>query len=764
MSIRRVSVRFSRVVAVLTAFAVTLLVGAMPAAADTAMVTLSGHITGPDAAGVDGGQVAVWCSGLPSPVTTSSAADGFWSVQVPQGASCYVEASKIAADLLLQYYPTSTMFMTIAADTADIDMQLEQGGAVAGRGTVPAGYAAERVTVYGGALRSTVVVGADGTYVIHGLKVGTHHASVRLSVGSDLYADPADYPYVVTAGATTSGVDFTAHVGASITGVVTRADGTPVRSVAAEAVTAGGKVVGTAFTDASGHYTLHGLRPGSYVVQFYAEGLADPYYPNVSTNAAATTFELTDEMSVTADQTVYYTPEVAGHAVDVSGAPVAGVAVSLEPVSGSAAFDAGTTRSDGSFDSRVPNLTAGSYRVRFVPPAGSGYGPTYFGGRTRAQATVITLAAYDSTAYGLDVVLPPEPGRYVPQPPVRVLDTRAAVDGPLRAGEFRAIALDPGDTKGLTAAVLNITTTRTVCGTTYISAGPNLSSAVRPSTSVVNARAFADVPNMVTVQVAPGGLVTLYSNSCDTDVVVDLEGYYTASGGAGYVPAPSPCRVLDTRSTATPFRAGETRRVDLSGVVPKDAVAAMVTLTSTRATGITYLSAFPTGATGGTGTSVVNAVPGADIANSAPVQVAPDGSISVYNNAGQVDVIVDVVGWYTATGGADFWPLEPARTASSGALDAAQTRLVATPDERIPADAVAVALNLTTTNVGETSYLVAYPAAGERPATSNGNARAGLDVANGTVVAVSDGGYRVYNNAGTVTILEDVFGYFASAT
>ena len=387
-----------------------------------------------------------------------------------------------------------------------------------------------------------------------------------------------------------------------------------------------------------------------------------------------------------------------------------------------------------------------------------------------AGATSVTLAATESEASGLDVVLSQAstPGRYVAQPPMRVLDTRLKLNAKMREGEYRTIDLDPGDARGMTAAVLNITTTVTGCAwphdTSYVSAGPALTRGVRPSTSVINARKFADVPNMVTVPVAPGGLVTLYADSCDTDIVLDLEGYYTASGGAGYVPAPSPARVLDTRTTSSPFHAGETRRVDLAGVVPKGAVAAMVTLTSTRASGTTYLSAFPTGSTGGTGTSVVNAVPGADIANSAPVQVAPDGSIAVYNNAGQVDVIVDVVGWYVADGGADFWPLEPARTPSSGWLGPAQTRLVSNPDERIPANAVAVALNVTTTFAGETSYLVAYPAGGERPATSNGNARTGLDIANGTIVGLSNGGYRVYNNAGTLIVLEDVYGYFAPAT
>ncbi|HEY3548199.1 MAG TPA: carboxypeptidase-like regulatory domain-containing protein [Propionicimonas sp.] len=771
MSTRRVHVPFSRGVAVLSAFALALLAGSVPAAADTAMVTLAGHITGPDALGVDGAQVRVGCSNTATPLYTTAAPDGSWSVQVPQGASCYVYASKLDAYLIGQYYGTtswSPKYLTFAADTAGVDLQLVLGGNLAGKVTVPAGYSTVGWWAYAGTSFRRAEVGADGTYLIQGLPIGTYKAFViHLSSSTDLYADPEYSSYTVTAGATTSGIDFTLRVGASITGLLTTSDGRPAAGVRVDALTAGNAVADWALTDGGGRYTLTTLPAGPYTVQFSADGLINRYYRDATTSAAATTVDLTDGMVATADQTLLYYSSVGGHVVDGRDAPVPGVAVSLEPVSGGASTDAGNTDTLGMFHGYLPALTGGSYLVRFVPPAGSGYAATYFGGPTRAHATPITLTAQGSEVVGLHAVLPPAstPGRYVAQPPTRVLDTRLTFNGALRAGEYRTIDLDPSDTTGMTGAVLNITTTRTACPATYLSAGPTLSPSIRPGTSVVNARWFADVPNMVTVQVTPGGLVTLYSDGCDTDVVVDLEGYYTANGGAGYVPAPSPIRVVDTRTTSSALRAGETRRVDLSGVVPQGAVAAMVTLTSTRATTTTYLSAFPTGSTAGTGTSVVNAIAGADIANSAPVQLAADGSISVYNNAGQVDVVVDVVGWYTATGGAAFWPLEPARTPSSGSLGGGQTRLVASPDERIPVDAVAVALNLTTTHpTAWTSYLVAYPAGGERPATSNGNARAGIDVANGTIVALSGGGYRVYNNAGTVTALEDVFGYFAPAT
>ncbi|HEY3548533.1 MAG TPA: hypothetical protein VGK17_20870, partial [Propionicimonas sp.] len=78
-------------------------------------------------------------------------------------------------------------------------------------------------------------------------------------------------------------------------------------------------------------------------------------------------------------------------------------------------------------------------------------------------------------------------------------------------------------------------------------------------------------------------------------------------------------------------------------------------------------------------------------------------------------------------------------------------------------DAGAVALNLTSTHAtSPTTYLTAYPSGSERPLASNLNARGGIDLANGAIVGLgSDGGWAVYNNQGSVQILEDVAGWFA---
>jgi hypothetical protein len=656
-------------------------------------------------------------------------------------------------------------------------------GTISGHVTLPAGHAMDELSVIllteQGYAGDSAAVAPDGAYRIDGVTPGSYTVAFDSAIESDLYAESSEV--TVTAGDTAS-VDFTARVGATVSGVVTRADGSPAADLAvwADSQPTPDPVLDRfALTDAQGHYAVQGIRPGTYVVSFDS---GPSYYPGVSTAGAATTFQLTDGMAVTADQVLpapttpvpTSLPTVVGGLVqDVTGTGVPGVTVSLEPVKGGPSIDVAVTGADGSYSSRdsYPALAPGSYRVLFTPPAGSPLGGGWYAGpgfsTTREVASTVTLWTSQQVEH-VDVVLrsAPQPARYVAQAPTRVYDSRTDAAGPLRAFELRTIDVAPADVQGMTAAVLNITTTESGCGG-YVSALP-----ARPmvpgigisTTSVSNTQTF-DVANMVTVETAPGGLVTLFS-ICSTHIVVDLEGYYTTSGGAGYVPAATPTRVLDTRTASRPLSAGETRRVDLQGVVPKDAVAAMVTLTTTGATAArTYVSAFPTGRTDGPTTSVVNAMAGADIANAAPVQLAPDGSISVYNNQGTTDVIVDVVGWYTRSGGAAFWATQPWRRASSGDLGPGQTRLVARPGGvGVPANAVAVALNLTTTHpTALASYLVAYPASNERPATSNGNARFGLDVPNGGIVATSDDGYRVYNNAGTVGVLEDVFGYFAPA-
>lgn len=116
----------------------------------------------------------------------------------------------------------------------------------------------------------------------------------------------------------------------------------------------------------------------------------------------------------------------------------------------------------------------------------------------------------------------------------------------------------------------------------------------------------------------------------------------------------TPERFLDTRpdgaalgGTDVPVGPGETRVVQIGGLgsVPADAVSVLVNITAVNATERGFIVAFPAGATRPP-TSLLNPEPGAVAFNSTTVELS-NGALAVYNNAGTVDVIIDVMGYMT---------------------------------------------------------------------------------------------------------------------
>src|SRR5207248_2785297 len=99
------------------------------------------------------------------------------------------------------------------------------------------------------------------------------------------------------------------------------------------------------------------------------------------------------------------------------------------------------------------------------------------------------------------------------------------------------------------------------------------------------------------------------------------------------------------------------------GVPGAGADAVVINLTATETTASSYLTAWPKGA--GRTTSTVNFTAGTNTPNLAVVPIGVDGSISVYNFAGNTHVIADVVGYYTssgvAAGGGLFHSMAPIR-------------------------------------------------------------------------------------------------------
>ena len=82
-----------------------------------------------------------------------------------------------------------------------------------------------------------------------------------------------------------------------------------------------------------------------------------------------------------------------------------------------------------------------------------------------------------------------------------------------------------------------------------------------------------------------------------------------------------------------------------AGGVPPTAKGVVVNATVTEGTAAGYLTIWPSDATRPTA-STLNFIPGQTVANLVMVKVGAGGSVGIYNAAGQVHLIFDVVGYF----------------------------------------------------------------------------------------------------------------------
>jgi hypothetical protein len=323
--------------------------------------------------------------------------------------------------------------------------------------------------------------------------------------------------------------------------------------------------------------------------------------------------------------------------------------------------------------------------------------------------------------------------------------------------------------------VLNATVTGATTGS-HLTIWP--AGETRPTASNVNVDHGWTVANAVTVKVGAAGEVNVYNAQGSVDVVLDVVGYYREGVGARFEPR-TPVRVLDSRPNGpnvgpyrTPWGPGGAREVRVAGTkgVPADAAAVVVNATATNTTADSYLTIWPSGASRPHASSL-NWASGWTVANAIVVGVGQNGNISVYNNAGNADVVLDVVGYFKVGAGFAFHPISPARvqdsrpgsvvgpyvTPWSGGL----SREVKVTGGRVPSYARAVAINLTATNTTAGSHLTVWPAGATRPLASSLNWRAGWTIANAVTMPVGTGGkVGVYADAGAVDVVADVGGWY----
>ena len=147
---------------------------------------------------------------------------------------------------------------------------------------------------------------------------------------------------------------------------------------------------------------------------------------------------------------------------------------------------------------------------------------------------------------------------------------------------------------------------------------------------------------------------------------VGAEGAGTVSS---YVPI-VPCRLADTRSGApigtrkTPVGLGETVAFQVTGTngnctIPTTATGIASNVTSVNPTAASYLSVFPADAALPL-VSNLNWIPTSPpTPNQVTVGLSSTGAIKTFNNAGTIDVIIDVVGYYVISTSGPAGPAGP---------------------------------------------------------------------------------------------------------
>lgn len=379
-----------------------------------------------------------------------------------------------------------------------------------------------------------------------------------------------------------------------------------------------------------------------------------------------------------------------------------------------------------------------------------------------AAGVLVAGAATTTTAAAAQAA---QTSTFTPLSPTRVLDTRDGA-GEVSAGRTITVNLAGRLPATATAAVLNLTGV-TPTANTFITAYP--STAARPTASNLNLAPGEIRANLVTVAVGSARSVTFYNHAGNTHLVADLAGYYTTGAGSLFTGRQAE-RVLSTR-----VGQGAATVVDLSARVPASATAVVVNVTGTNGTAGTFLTAWPTGTTRPVASNV-NLAPGGTSPNLATVALGAGRRISVYNHVGDIDVLVDLAGFYSPEFGAAFVPVTPARVFDTrdgtgtflnqvGPLTPGEPANVHPSDAAVPADAVAVAVNLTGITPTATTFVTAWLRQWDTvPTTSNLNLVPGQIAANLAVVPTRSQypgqGFYLYNHAGETHVAADVAGYF----
>ncbi len=369
----------------------------------------------------------------------------------------------------------------------------------------------------------------------------------------------------------------------------------------------------------------------------------------------------------------------------------------------------------------------------------------------------------------------------------RLFDSRAGSSpAPLQPNIWKPI--NPGNTPTTIpfgTKVSAVAVTVTAVGATAPGAMQAAPNTARDGTlgEVLQYEVGETISNTAMIATGTDGQIAVKVNAA-VHVIVELQGYY--SGGqtvapGGFVPVTN-ARLLDTRTSGgaisgqlTPGTTYKVRMRDVGGIPgTANAVFANVTAIARSTSGtLGSLTLWPEGQTEPTAQT---SFPGNDvtgIGRTIDMNSAGDVSVKLSGNAGPIDLIIDVQGYFDAQPGTEGFTPTSTRIYDSVNPSIApytDTETQVTGVNGLPAAApnlAAFALNLTVANPNAASgFVVAYPADAATPNTSNLNLAPGevYPTSLALVRPSSTGKIKIrYNGDQPIRLVVDAQGYYTNS-
>ncbi|MFM2077646.1 MAG: hypothetical protein RJA49_1536, partial [Actinomycetota bacterium] len=242
--------------------------------------------------------------------------------------------------------------------------------------------------------------------------------------------------------------------------------------------------------------------------------------------------------------------------------------------------------------------------------------------------------------------------KLAPVQPFRLMDTRNGIGGrrgALGAGTVVKVKARGVGTVPKTAdtVVLSITA---VAPTTAGSVTVWTTGQVKPALPSVQFFGAVTTTNVAFVKVGADGTVQITNAKGAAHVTVDVLGYFSSTSRGRFMPLPA-ARVFDTTpDTVAPLGAGGAKAVTVLGAhgVPATKVSAvLLNLAAHAPTANTALVAFPYGTTRPNVTNL-SVRAGGHASALVVAKVGAGGKVIIRNAVGTVDVVADVVGYFTA--------------------------------------------------------------------------------------------------------------------